>query len=578
MKFNEILKENKVLGESLKGPPYNVKILSNIILSPIKDILEYSVRKNNITAQVGIGNYDNIMQESEKYSKSNLIIIFWELFNLIEGGQYKFDLMTDIQLNQFIDKMKSEIDLLFNHLKETPLVLINSFSTLIFNYQNPQISKFELLENELNNYLNERMPNNFRKIEVDKIFAKISIKNSIDFRYFYSSKSPYTVSFYKAYCEFITPIILSTYGKSKKVLILDCDNTLWKNILGEEGLEGIEMSSHTRNGSIFNEVQSIALKLNKQGIVLGLCSKNNEYDVESVFTHHRDMVLKENNISIKRINWDNKTSNLQSIANELNIGLDSMVYIDDSDFEIELINKYLPDLLTIKVPENIFEYPKMLRENSPLFIRLSESKEDLVKAKMYHQQSIRNISRQHFSNTDEFLESLQLELYIFIDDFSNVPRLSQLTLKTNQFNLTSNRYLENDIKLFLEKEDYRILSFEAIDKFGNYGITGLCILSLDLNKQSAHIDSFLMSCRVIGRNFEFSFFDFIISDLKTTGIFRITASYIKSQKNQQVEDFFEKLGFSIDSQNSNNKNYSINVNQYKQSKINYISVQKKNII
>ena len=236
------------------------------------------MRIHNINAKVKIGDYDNIIQDSKKFNNSNLTIIFWELCNIVDGLQYKIELFDDKKFNELISKIKLEIDLVFENLKDSSLVIFNYFSSLLFNTSNIRKSKLDLLSKQLNQYLEKKVSRNIKLINLDKLISRIGLNNSIDFRFYYSSKALYKVDFFKLYVYHIKPIILSANGRSKKILIFDCDNTLWKGILGEDGYDKIEMNPNTKNGYIFNEIQNIALFLNKINL-LGLCSKNNSSDV-----------------------------------------------------------------------------------------------------------------------------------------------------------------------------------------------------------------------------------------------------------------------------------------------------------
>lgn len=572
LKYSEILSANREIEESLSGNRYEMAVLSNIVTSQIKDILEYALRVHGINAHVKFGDYDNIVQESEKFRDTNLVIIFWELANIIDGLQYKANLMDDNEINNLISKVKAEIDFVISNLKKTSMVLINKFSSLIFNYQNLRRNNFDIVCSELNDYLQKKISSNIILIDIDKILAKVSIDRSVDLRYYYSSKALYTIEFYKEYSNYIKPVILSATGKSKKALIFDCDNTLWRGILEEDGFDGIKISSNTNNGVVFEEVQSVALELNKKGVLIGLCSKNNSQDVDEIINNHPDMKLRDENITIKKVNWNDKAENLKSIATELNIGLDSLVFIDDSDFEINYIRESLPEVTVLQVPSKSHEYPRMIRENIMLFYNISESREDIKKMQMYKEQRQRETLKNSFKNLEDYLKSLDLKLTIFINEKSLISRMAQLTQKTNQFNLTTKRYTETDMEKFVESAEYRVFAFESKDKFGSYGVTGLVILKLYLKEKIAEVDTFLMSCRVIGRNFEFALFNFLVNYVNNLDIQSINGRYIKTLKNEQVRDMYENFGFDLISRSDNEKKYSLNPANYKPKYLDYIGI------
>jgi FkbH-like protein len=572
MKYSELITTNRQLAKRVNTPPYNIAILSNIVVHPIIDFVEYACRIMNINATAIVGDYDNIIQDSQKYCDYDATIIFWELCNLTERIHYKIELFNDEQINILLDKTKSEIDYVLSKLNKTSLVIFNKFTSFPFSRFSPNINKLEQFSKKLNQHLLEKAPPNVKIIDLEGIFASIGIYRSIDFRFYYSSKALYTIDFYKSYVDHIIPSILAINGKAKKVLVFDCDNTLWKGIIGEDGYQNIEMSERTKSGAIFAEIQGIALSLNKSGVLLGLCTKNNYQDIEEVIKHHPDMKLRMEQIAIIKCNWDDKVSNLLQIALELNVGLDSIVFIDDSAFEINLIKEHLPEVTVLQVPERLYYYPELLRENLGLFYNLSNTKEDLQRAEMYKQQEKRESLLKKYTNVEDYLTSLGLEITVYEDDQSIVSRLSQLTQKTNQFNLTTKRYSEVDIMNFISSSDSKVLAFNTNDKFGDSGITGLCIIRFDKIQRTALIDTFLMSCRIIGRNIEYAFLDFIIDILKKNKTSYLKANYIRTPKNEQVNNFYDSCSFSLIKSDSNIKEYNLWIKDYKPKRIEYITI------
>ncbi|RXJ54494.1 hypothetical protein CRV04_11530 [Candidatus Marinarcus aquaticus] len=559
MKYSEIIKENKKLEQTDKHS-YKIAILSNIMVHQSKEICEYTLRKNGINAEVILGDYDNIVQDSLKYQKVNAVLIFWELWNFIDGLQYKIELLSDEEFSAIINKTKQEVDMVFNNLSKVSLVVVNRFSSIVFNHLSLKENRLNILVAELNQYL--ELKKNIKLIDIDKVIASLSIGRSIDLRYYYSSKTLYSIDFYKKYFEYIKPVFLSANGKTKKALIFDCDNTLWKGILGEDGFDKIKM---------YEEVQYLAVQLAKRGVIIGLCSKNNLQDVDEVLEKHPDMILRDEHIVIKKINWEDKASNLKAIAKELNIGLDSLVFIDDSNFEVNLIKEKFPMLNVFQVPKKEYEYAMMMRTISNLFYNSKETKEDLEKVKMYKAQVARTEVEQSIGNIEEYLKSLELQITIYVDDLKLVPRISQMTQKTNQFNLTTKRYTETDIKNFINSSKHIVIAIGVNDKFGDNGVVGLVII--EYNDDFGIIDTLLMSCRILGRNIEYKFMDTIIDILKEKNISKIEAQYVRTLKNEQVVDLYDRYGFEIVERNDKNIKYQQHIKEYKKRDLNYIGVR-----
>jgi FkbH-like protein len=283
------------------------------------------------------------------------------------------------------------------------------------------------------------------------------------------------------------------------------------------------------------------------------------------------MILKDEDIVIKKVNWDDKASNIKAIAKELNIGLDSLVFVDDSDFEVNLIKKDLPMVEVLQVPKKEYEYNLLIRNAMNLFYNSSQTKEDLKKVTMYKAQAQRVNQEQTIGNIEEYLKSLKLEITTYIDDISSVARVSQMTQKTNQFNLTTKRYTQKDIEFFINNDHYTVLTIGVNDKFGDNGMVGLAIL--EYKNDVAYIDTLLMSCRVLGRNIEYRFMD-IINDIVISKEFeKLSADYIKTLKNEQVADLYDRYGFKILEKNEESTSYGILTKNYKNKKLEYIRIE-----
>ena len=574
LKYSEILARNQELGTSLpEDGGYEICVISNVIVNQIKEILEYYLRVEGISATVKIGDYDNVVQDSIKYKDSNLVIIFWELCNLVDGLQHKSEIMSDDEIEGLETKTISELNLVFENLKSTSLVLCNRFSPLCFRSGNIGSTKLEMLSGRLNEYLERRNDKNLRVIDIDKIMAITGVQNSIDLRYFYSSKSIYSVDYYKAYAKYILPYIMAINGKSKKALIFDCDNTLWKGVVGEDGMTGIDMSPTSNAGVIFSEVQKIALSLNQEGVILGVCSKNNLSDVEKVFYEHPDMLIRNEALTIKKINWKDKVSNLKEISQELNVGLDSIVYVDDSSFEVNLIRQQLPEIMVVQVPKKTHEYPEMINSLKGLFYTLSKTKEDYNKVQLYAEQTQRVKKINEYANIEDYLSTLSLIMTIYVDEITLASRLAQLCQKTNQFNLTTKRHSEGNILEFIEDDSVYVMAIKVSDNFGDSGITGLCIFNINRVSGEAEIDTLLMSCRVIGRNIEFALMDSVMNKIKLEGATIVKATYSMTLKNEQVKDFYERCSFNKVSSNEEKFEYLIEVDKYKPRNLDYIEVK-----
>jgi FkbH-like protein len=559
MKFSEIIKANNELSLNIELN-YEIAILSNVTISQLQPIFEYNLRKEDIGAVCLLGEYDNIIQDSERFLNKNAVVIFWEACNIIDGFQYKVNLLSDTEFSELLEKTKNEICYLFNKLNSTSVVIFNKFSSSIFNSHLLKENRFDEFCNQLNDFLYEHAPDNFFLISIDKIFNQLSITSSVDFRNYYTSKALYTIEFLKSYVIHTSVILKSIKGKTKKALILDCDNTLWDGIIGEDGIDGIKLDGITPKGVVFQEVQSIVKSLAQQGVVVGLCSKNNYDDVQEVFNKSNFSVLSEEDIVIKKINWNDKASNLKDIAKELNIGTDSLVFVDDSDFEVNLVRDKIPNLLVSQVPKSIFEYPAMMMNLANLFYKRNITKEDTLRVKMYKEEAERTISKSNFANIDSYIRSLGLEITLFQNDKSLIQRISQLTNKTNQFNLTTKRYTEADIENKMNSVTCNVIALSVKDKFGDFGITGVAIL--ETHNSTNIIDTFLLSCRVLGRKVETWFLIECLNVLFKTNSFEVIGIYAPTPKNSQVKDFYLDAGFEVLEENNHFVKYILHKKKF----------------
>jgi len=569
LKYSEILQQNKILKEKIKGEPFKVSILSNITVNSFKEIAEYSLRLNGINPVVGIGNFDNIVQDSANCRDAKMVIIFYDTLNVVDSIAVFFDEMDDAAIQQVEQKIYTEIDMIFQNLAGIQTVIFNKFSSLLFPSRFVQSTKLDQFVGNLNAYLEKKAPRNVSLGDINKVIARLGARQSFDGRFYNSSKAPYTLSFFKEYISVIEPVIFRITGKLKKAIIFDCDNTLWKGIIGEDGMTKIDMSPASAHGKAFFEVQRIAKYLSKKGVIIGICSKNNPDDVEEVIVNHPDMLLKNEDIVIKKINWTDKITNLRDIARELNIGIDSLIFIDDSSFEINLIKEQLPEIVTLQVPTATYEYPAAVQNYIYKYLDLNSSEEDKKRTAAYKQEFQRQDESAKFQTLDAYLASLEIQLDIIKDDESQIPRISQLTQKTNQFNLTTIRYTESEVEKFMKGNNSYVFSATVRDKFGDSGLTVVCIVT-ENEPSSATIDTLLMSCRVIGRNIEIFFVNHIINFLKEKGYDTVYSKYIPTAKNPQVESFYEKMGFRVNKTENGIKYYSLETEDYQEQKIDYI--------
>ena len=349
----------------------------------------------------------------------------------------------------------------------------------------------------------------------------------------------YQPDFFALIAKHVTDQILAIAGRFKKCLILDLDNTTWGGIIGDDGIENIQIGT-LGSGKAFTELQKWAKQLKERGIILAICSKNTESVAMEPFEKHPDMVLRLKDIAVFVANWETKVDNIRHIQSILNIGFDSMVFLDDNPFERNIVRSSIPDITVPELPESPDDYmPFIISQN--LFETASISEGDEKRTVQYQEEAKRASLQKSFQNEDEFLESLNMVSVVATFDKFNIPRVAQLTQRSNQFNLRTTRYTEEDATRVAQSPKHISLTFTLEDKFGDSGL--IAIIILEKRDKSLFIDTWLMSCRVLKRGMENFTLNMIVEVARREGFNTVEGEYLPTQKNQMVQDHYKNLGF-----------------------------------
>jgi len=362
-------------------------------------------------------------------------------------------------------------------------------------------------------------------------------------------------------------LIKSLKGKSKKCLILDLDNTTWGGIIGDDGIENIQVGE-LGIGKAFSEFQYWVKKLKNRGVIIAICSKNTESVAKEPFEKHPDMVLRLDDISVFVANWENKADNIRLIQSVLNIGFDSMVFLDDNPFERNIVRENIPGITVPELPEDPAEYLEFLYSLN-LFETITFSNEDTERTKLYQVEAKRNIAQHKFTNEDDFLKSLEMVSLVLPFNKFNTPRVAQLSQRSNQFNLRTVRYTEADVERMSADKNFQTFTFTLEDKFGDNGLICVIILEKETDK-IAFIDTWFMSCRVLKRGMENFVLNTIVEAAKQNGYEYLKGEFLPTAKNTMVKDHYKNLGFV-----SKNGYWLLNVKDYKK-KANFIEIKTEN--
>jgi len=367
----------------------------------------------------------------------------------------------------------------------------------------------------------------------------------------------------------VMDIVCAIKGQFKKCLILDLDNTLWGGVIGDDGLEGIQLGHGLGIGKMFTEFQMWIKKLKQRGIIICVASKNNEETAKEPFEKHPDMVLKLDDIAVFQANWETKVDNIRTIQQILNIGFDSMVFLDDNPFERNMVRENIPGIMVPELPEFPEDYLEYLYSLN-LFETASYSNLDKDRTKQYQVEAQRVSLSKTFTNEAEFLKSLNMVSTVSGFTKFNTPRVAQLSQRSNQFNLRTVRYTDADIEAFANNPDVIDLSFTLEDKFGDNGLIAVVIM-IPLDKETLFVDTWFMSCRVLKRGMENFTLNIMVNKAKTAGFKKIVGEYLPTPKNGMVADHYENLGFTK-TEGKETAQWCLDVDNYKEREC-YISIK-----
>jgi FkbH-like protein len=462
---------------------------------------------------------------------------------------------TNLQISE-IDHFYDKINYLINRIPATKdfyiFTLVDLFS---FKWQNSDFSLDSRIAEFNKDILSiSKIKTNVKIIDLADFVKAFDRESLINWKYYYTSHTfinPALSEKFQAWFLKKTNAIISL---RKKCLILDLDNTIWGGVLGEDGIEGIKLGNNYP-GNCYSDFQRYLAEALKNGIILAICSKNNEADAIEAFEKNPNMVLKMSHIVAHRINWNNKPTNIKELSKEINIGLDSMVFIDDNPTEREIVKEAIPEITVPEFPESPYKITSFFRNVLNDYFQIQKlTIEDVSKTILYKENFIRDNYKSEFTSIEDYLKNLEIEIVVKRADKFTISRIAQMTQKTNQFNLTTKKYTENDISRFIENGDM-VFCGSVKDKFGDNGITLLAIVTFDSKTNIATIESYLLSCRILGRGIENVFLKFILNQVRLKGYSKVEAYYLPTSKNGQVSDFYKKNDFLVIEENADSIRY-----------------------
>jgi len=378
-------------------------------------------------------------------------------------------------------------------------------------------------------------------VAVDTRAARDGLAAWHDIGLWHRTKQDVLPSMAPTYGDLVGRLLGAKQGRSYKCLVLDLDNTIWGGVIGDDGLDGIALGQGTGVGEAFVAMQDYARELSRRGVILAVSSKNDEANVIEAFDQHPEMVLKRSDIASLFVNWHDKAANIRAIADELNIGLDSLVFVDDNPFERNLVRGELPMVAVPEVPEDPSYVPQCLAD-AGYFEGITITDGDRERSRQYQGNRAREKLRGSTTDLPSYLRGLEMQMLWRKFDQTGLQRVVQLINKTNQFNLTTRRYGEEEVRAIMADERAVGLQIRLLDRFGDNGIIGIIIGKLCDNGDLL-IDTWLMSCRVLGRQVEQTTLNLIAQQARRLGARRLIGEYRPTKKNGMVKDHYEKLGF-----------------------------------
>ncbi len=510
---------------------YRIVVIRNTVVEPIMgDILNEQMSDFRIEYQ-SLSEFLTMRQNAIAVVLLYLPALAPDLFDQLYC-------LTETQRRTHIDNLKIILGQLISRLTQAV------FFTFEFDYEEPTVlgeASWNAIVAELNKYLYELASStNIRIVDINSLISRYGSDSMLCSRLEFSLGLRYTKTALETFalesCRLLQP------GMVKKAIVLDCDGVLWGGVLGDDGIEHITLS-RDRMGRAYRLFQRELLRLYNEGVLLCLCSKNEESNVMRVFMEHQDMLLRPEHITTYRIGWGNKADSILSIADELNLGVDSFVFIDDSRFEIEAATTMIPDLDVLCLEgKRPYEFIGLIRRNG-WFEKQSLTEEDRSRSMTYRQQIMRKKVQSNALNYADFLASLQTEITIETDSSPLVlARVAELTQRTNQFNLSGKRFTKAELYTYNGLTDWHIFTLSASDRFGSLGLVAAAVVHDESNQ--AVIEGFYLSCRAFARGFEQILLKRILDDAALRG-YDVVGIYNKTSKNERFSCFYTDAGITV---------------------------------
>ena len=541
-----------------------------------------------MSISINLSSTSSLLPENSLWEKKNYVINFEDygnLFSISKNSKKKFDCEVKViffadlidyssldlkKIKFYKEKLSKIIDMIdFQSSKNNQNIIYYSFydqNEFHDKLHGVLISELSFFFQKNINRLTEKN-NNLKIISLDNLFSNLGFEKNFDLRNYYLMKSRFSLAGIKKLSKSIF-FHLSTEKKRKKVLLLDCDNTLWGGVVGEDGYNKIILGDEGI-GLIYKNFQKVVKKLINSGVLIVLVSKNNEFDVKEVLKKNKNMILKEKDITVMKVNWQEKSKNIIELSKELSLGMDSFVFWDDNPIERKKVKMNVKDVTVIDPKNNIEEWPRQLASLN-IFESEQLTKEDKIKTQLYKIRDDFVNNKKNYDDEVQYLKSINISVKVHEINKNNIVRAEQLCNKTNQFNLNLKRLNQKEIIKLTKNKNYDLKMLSLKDDYGDHGL--IAIYGINFQKDKFKIDLFAMSCRVLGRYLE----NWILNKIKDYAKIKkknfIHADFVKGPRNNIFKQFLLNNGFSNIRKKNETGVYKMNI----LNKIKYLEIYEKN--
>ena len=569
MDYFQLLKAAKRLDPKTCTRTLRVAVLGDCATQQFSMILRALFHRHGIGAQIFEAGFDTIETEildsaSSLYASDAEVVVILNTVNALKAKYYAYP----GEKSKFAVATLDRVTGLWAALRErsSALLIQSNFvmplERFFGNYDHHVDGSLTDAVQVINRGLTERARSQKHVAisDVDFVASHVGRGSWLDEKQWILCKSPCALDSLPRLAQNFVDIARASLGAGIKCVVLDLDDTLWGGVIGDDGLEGIRLG-HLGDGEAFHAFQCYLRELNRRGILLAVCSKNEYANAIKPFREHPDMILKEAHISAFVANWVDKAQNIRGIKETLNIGYDSIVFVDDNPFERNLVRQMLPEVVVPEMPEDAADYVKTLAALN-LFETASFSTVDVERVEMYKEEAKRQILKQEFGSIDEYLRSLGMEITLARFDMGSLPRIAQLIQRSNQFNLATRRYNQVQCESMMHEADAFFPFYVGLrDRFGDYGLISVVVLRHV--PERLVIDEYLMSCRVLQRGVEQYVMNEIFSYARERGIGVVEGCYRPSAKNGMVRTFFARFGFEkIRQDGEGNEEWALRTERY----------------